>query len=111
MEPSALRRTNFDRQLSRNARSLGLEQSGTIEFAFRRRYNLPPRHPDFLRLTPEEIIVDYWAHRHAEDPELRNEACDPDFEATLAEMEAAAGVPPEPLPDDFETITDDRWDA
>jgi len=41
------------------------------------------------------MVVDYWAHRHADDPKLdAEETFDDDFEATLREMEAKAGIPP-----------------
>jgi hypothetical protein len=61
----------------------------TLAFAFRRRYNLPPTDPRFLDATTEEMVLDYWAHRHADDPNLRNEIIaegyDDDLEAMMAE--------------------------
>ena len=48
-------------------------------------------------------MVDYWAHRHADDPKLREEEFDPDFDASLAEMDK--DLPPDP--GDFETVHDD----
>ena len=57
-------------------------------------------------------MLDYWAHRHCDDPNLRNEDVNPDFDADLAEMEALEGIPSEPLtlPDsDFEAIVSDEF--
>lgn len=82
--------------------------SDTIEFRFRRRYALPPTDPRFLDATVEQVVLDYWAHRHLDDPNLRNEVVNDEFEADLAAAEAEAGIPPEPdMPDeDFETVVD-----
>lgn len=98
--------------LKRHGRRWGLQRSETVEFQFRRRYGLTPRDPRFLELTAEEILVDHWAHLHVEHPKLRDEEINEYFDEDLAEMEAEAGVPPEPPPadpSDFETVTDDRW--
>jgi hypothetical protein len=66
----------------------------TVEFQWRRRYGLPPTDPRFLSATRAEILVDWWAHQFADDPALRNEVQmdDEDFQAELAEMEAAAAA-------------------
>lgn len=81
-----------------------------MEFQWRRRYGLPPTDPRFLQATREEILVDWWAHQHADDPELYNEVRmdDADFqreaEAMLAEaMAAAEADPPQPA-DDWEEV-------
>ena len=42
----------------------------SYEFAFRKRYNLPPTDPRFLTATRAQIIEDCWAHAFAEDKEL-----------------------------------------
>lgn len=48
---------------------------------FRRRYNLPPTDPRFLNATLDDIIVDYWANRYADDPKLLEETIeDTDFD-------------------------------
>lgn len=60
----------------------------TYEFRFRRRYGLPPTDPRFLAATFEEIVIDYWAHAHMDDPKLRDEAITDDFDEQLAAMEA-----------------------
>jgi hypothetical protein len=71
------------------------------------------------------MVLDYWAHRHAEDPKLREEAINPDFEADVAEFERqsaaladAEQAPPQPAspadppapadPGDWETVTEER---
>lgn len=53
-------------------------------------------------------MVDYWAHRHADDPELRKEEYDPDFDEACKEMgeEELHDFPPDL--DDFETVSDDN---
>lgn len=47
--------------------------------------------------------MDFWAHAHTDDPKLREEDHNPDFENDLAEM--AGELPPDP--GDFETVHDD----
>lgn len=84
----------------KNARARGLELSGTVEFQFRRRYNLPPTDPRFLNATATEILTDYWAHRHSDEPKLRDEEFDPDFEAELAAAES-----------EWETVADDKFEG
>ena len=80
-----------------------------MEFAFRRRYNLPPTDPRFLDATREEIAADFWAHHYAEN-RVTEEYEDTDFdqdaisrqwaeEAEAAEKQAADD-------DDFETVID-----
>jgi hypothetical protein len=66
--------------------------SETVEFQWRRRYGLPPTDPRYLSATREEILVDWWAHQHTDDPKLRDEVLmdEEDFQAELAEMEAAS---------------------
>lgn len=107
----------------------------TYEFRFRRRYSLPPTDPRFLEATNEEMVLDFWAHAHLDNPKLREESVTDDYEELLAAMEAEmAGEPegePKPsepeqpsavtvehevvsldpgeVPDDWETIADDRF--
>jgi hypothetical protein len=85
----------------------------TYEFRFRRRYGLPPTDPRFLDATYEEIVTDFWAHAHMDDPKLRKEQITDNFEeerdameaeimARIAAEEAAAlerGEVPEPPPE------------
>lgn len=59
----------------------------SMEFLFRRRYNLPPTDPRFLDATAEEIEADYWAHHYLENPsESEVEDDDFDVEAEIAAM-------------------------
>lgn len=89
-----------------------MQLSQTAEFEFRRRYLLAPTDPRFLDCTPEEILVDVWAHRHVDDPNLRNEVISTHFDQDLADMEEEAGapmvpLPPPPDPGDFDDILAD----
>lgn len=77
-----------------------------MQFAFRRRYSLPPTDPRFLDATDEEIVLDYWAHRLWDNPKVREEAYNPDFEADLAAMDAEDGEG-----DGWETVADDAFGA
>ena len=61
--------------------------AGTLEFQFRRRYSLPPADPRFLSATRAEMLVDYWAHQHADDPNVREPDVTEDFEDELAAFE------------------------
>ena len=76
----------------------------TIEFEYRRRYNLTSNDPRFLDATVEEMLTDIWAHRYTEDPKLLNEIEDEDFDPD--EVAAAIGRQPveEPDPGDWEQI-------
>ena len=119
------------------ARYRGLEMSNTYEFRFRRRYNLPPTDPRFLACTLEDIVIDYWAHAHVEDPKLSETLATTDdyenevarMEAELAaELEAEASAEPENPPgltaevtvtpdpegdpgEEWETVTEERYGA
>ena len=73
---------------------------------------MPPLDARFLDCTPEDVLLDYWAHRHVDDPTLRNEEVAEDFDEDMAEMELELGLPHEPpaLPDsDFETVANDEF--
>lgn len=92
--------------------------AGTVEFQFRRRYGLPPTDPRFLDATREEILVDWWAHAHTDDPGLRNAVAmdEEDYQAELAEMEAEAlarsGAPEsaaDPPGEDWEPLVEDTY--
>ena len=90
--------------------------SQTAEFHFRRRYLLSPVDPRFLNCTPEQILVDVWAHRHTDDPKLREEMVSEHFDEDLAEMEAELGLPSDrmtgtpPDPGDFDDVlANDRF--
>lgn len=86
---------------------MGLELSETVEFAFRRRYRLAPTDPRFLNSTHDDMLVDYWAWRHVEDPKLREEAIDPDFDEEVAAMERQLL---DEDPSDWEDVASDTFD-
>jgi hypothetical protein len=77
----------FAKELERTASKRGLELCNSYEFRFRRRYNLPPTDPRFLEATIEDIVIDYWAHAHLDDPKLREQDETDDFEAMLQAVE------------------------
>lgn len=87
----------FDRQLGRVAKSRGRERAETVEFRYRRRYNLTENDPRFLDATVEDMMVDLYAHHFFENPKQAEEYEDADFDlnAELAaiEAEAEAGLP------------------
>lgn len=61
--------------------------AGTLEFWFRRKYNLPPGDPRFLELTTEDIEAEYWAHYYRENSDKEIvEDDDFDLEAEIARM-------------------------
>lgn len=83
-----------------------MQLSETVDFEFRRRYGLSPHDPRYLDATLEDVVVDTWAHRFVEHPEMRNEDVNEDFDADLAAFDA----PPDP--GDFdEAVADDRFGA
>lgn len=71
---------------------MGRDRSETIEFRYRRRYNLTSNDDRFLDATLEEMTVDLWAHRFFDDPKKSDEFEDEDFDlaAELAAIEAEA---------------------
>jgi len=85
-----------------------LELSGTVEFLFRRRYNLSPSDPRFLDTGTDEMLVDWWAHRFCDDPKLRDEAINPDFDAEFAEMDAAASASDDPT--EWQEVADETYE-
>jgi len=85
---------------------MGLALSETLEFAFRRRYLMPPADPRFLAATHEDIVTDFWAHRFWDDPKLRNEIVNEDFDADLDEMEREIS---RGEPSDWEPIVSDTY--
>lgn len=106
---SALRRRLFELKLAQQAREDGRALVSTMEFWFRRKYNLPPTDPRFLEMTIADIAADYWAHRFTDKPSELNSLVDDswnedDIEAEFAaeaEAEAAAALN---HPDQWETL-------
>ena len=72
----------------REAKALGKELHDSYQFWFRRKYNLSPRDPRFLELTPEEVEAEFWAYHYAEST-AKEEFEDDDFDqdAILAGLE------------------------
>lgn len=83
---------DFATELHATASERGLALADTPQFRFRKKYSLPPTDPRFLDATMADIVLDLWAHAHADDPQLRNTTTDPHFDAELADMEAEASV-------------------
>lgn len=71
--------------------------SESLEFWYRRKFNLAPTDPRFLDATTEQIEAEYWAHHYFENPN-KQEAVDDDFNlaAVLQGMEDS--------PDDWEPV-------
>ena len=64
----------------RTAKAAARERIQTIEFEYRRRYNLPATDPRFLNATLQEMLTDNLAHRYREDPKALEEVEDDDFD-------------------------------
>jgi hypothetical protein len=75
----------------------------TIVFWFRKQYNLSPRDPRFLALTPEEVEAEYYAHEFAARPPASEEFEDDEFDTDdiLAQLEANDG--------DWESLINDQY--
>ena len=59
----------------------------TLEFWFRRKYNLTPTDPRYLSLTTEDIESEYWAHYYYENSaEKEVEDEDFDLDAEISRM-------------------------
>jgi hypothetical protein len=74
--------------MERQAKKRARDHHESYEFAFRRRYNLPPTDPRYLNATRDQIIEDYWLHYYASNgikDEIEDESFD--LEETLARME------------------------
>ena len=91
------RRTPFAAGQTRRAKATARQRSQTLEFWYRRKFNLAPNDPRFLDLTAEDIETEYYTHYYADNP-ATEEVEDDDFDkdAILAAM--ARGD------DDWETI-------
>lgn len=62
-EEKEQRRKELERKLTRQLQTLAYEQLFSVEFWYRRFYNLPPSDPRYLNTTPEEMAVEYWAYK------------------------------------------------
>ena len=59
-------------------------------FLYRRRYALPPTDERWLDSTVADVVLDYYAHLVTDNPKLREEFVNPDFDDDMAELEARA---------------------
>lgn len=81
------------------ARELGKQRHKTVEFWYRRKYNLTVTDPRFLDATIDEMMADYFAHTFFDDPKAAEEVVDEDFDPDdVARLIGAE------LPDDMEEL-------
>lgn len=71
------------------ARDAGRRRKDTLEFWFRRKYNLPPTDPRFLDMTQEELLSEWYAHHFTENPNSE-EFEDPDFDEEWEQFQTEA---------------------
>jgi len=73
------------------------DRSKSLEFWYRRKFNLAPTDTRFLDTTVEEMLVEHWAWHYLDHPnEIEDTDDEFDIEAVKAEMEAN--------PEDWETV-------
>jgi hypothetical protein len=85
--------------MRRESRQKGRDRAQTLEFWFRRKFNLPPTDPRFLDLTLDDLTVEYWAwyfHEHPDGEVAEDDDFDKD--AVIAAMESGD-------PGDWEPVT------
>jgi hypothetical protein len=65
----------------------------TLQFWFRRKYNLAPTDQRFLEATISQMEADYWAHHYFENPNVVEDVDDDfDMDSILAALEAEAAA-------------------
>lgn len=89
----------FEENLYRAAKARARDRVDTIEFQYRRKFNLTENDPRFLDLTVEDMLTDIWASKFADDPKLLEEVEDEDFDPD--DVAAQLGYD---LPNDFEDL-------
>lgn len=62
------------------AKAEAKERYKSIEFWYRRKYNLPKTDPRFLDATVDEMLADYYAHTFFDDPKAAEVIEDDDFD-------------------------------
>lgn len=70
----------------------------TIEFWYRRKYNLPSSDPRFLAIDVQEMLTDYWAHHFYDNPKAADAIEDENFD-----LQAEIDLMNE-NPDDWDTL-------
>ena len=93
--------TPFEDELEKVAKREAKRRAGTIDFWFRRKYNLTANDPRFLHTTELERVTDYWTHRYFDDPRLMDMVEDEDFDIDAIMAEWADG-------DVADVVTDDQ---
>lgn len=58
----------------------------SVEFWFRKKYNLTANDPRFLSLSIEDMLTDFWAHHYYDNPNTQEEFENPDFDSDFEEM-------------------------
>ena len=108
MRGSVIRSACFAEERNQQAKQLAREAYGSVEFWFRRKYNLTRTDPRFLEATVEDMLEDLWMHTYYDDPEAVTKTVeDDDFdEESVAERLLARKQKQEPpLPNDFEELS------
>ena len=105
MRRSLKRSALFAAVLRRTYKQRAKARAETIQFLFRRRYNLAPTDPRFLAATIEDMLIDEAAHRHIENPKNIEEFEDPDFDVNAELAKAEAESVEMDQPNDFEDVT------
>lgn len=79
----------FDLEAEKSAKRRAKDRFSSYEFAFRKRYGLPPTDPRYLSATRDLMIEDYWLHFYAEHG-VKDEVEDEDFnlDEVLESMES-----------------------
>jgi hypothetical protein len=108
MRSSVTRSALFAEDRNQRAKELARDGFGSVEFWFRRKYNLTRTDPRFLEATVEDMLEDLWMHTYYDDPEAVTKTVeDDDFdEESVAERLLARKQKQEPpLPNDFEELS------
>lgn len=87
-------------------KQLARDGYNTIEFWFRRKYNLTRTDPRYLEATVDEMLEDFYLHTYFDDPkavEATVEDDDFNVDAVADRLRERTPAPLE-LPDDFEDV-------
>lgn len=75
----------------------------SIEFRWRKKYNIPETDDRFLNMSIEDMLTDLIAHDLYDNPKPGEEFEDEDFDPDDVARQIAA-LQPESLPNDFEDL-------